>query len=62
MEKKILISVATILIVLASVSTFYDFSKGISGEVVAPGIANVYVIFTALVLIGISVFVIFRKH
>lgn len=61
MNKKILISVAVVVIALASLSTLFEFSQNISGKFVIPVATNVYGILTFLVLIGISLFIIFRK-
>jgi len=55
MNKKILISVAIVLIIIVTISTFLDFSKNISGGVVAPIAINTYAVLTILVLILISV-------
>jgi glucan phosphoethanolaminetransferase (alkaline phosphatase superfamily) len=55
MNKRILISVAAVLIIIVTISTFLDFSKNISGGMVAPIAINIYAVLTALVLILISV-------
>lgn len=61
MNTRILISVAIVLILLASIATFFEFSQNISGKFVAPVATNFYAVLTFLILIGISLFVIFRK-
>ncbi len=61
MKKKILISVAAVLIVLAAISTFVNLSGNISGKTVAPVAVNIYTVLTILVLIGVSVFMVLRK-
>jgi len=55
MNKRILISVAAVLIIVVTISIFLDFSKNISGGMVAPVATSIYAILTAVVLILISV-------
>ncbi len=62
MNKKILISIATISIALATLSTFFELSQNISGKFVAPVAINIYATLTFLVLISVSLFIIFRKN
>lgn len=61
MDKKILISIAFVIIGLASISTFFEFSQNISGKFVAPVATNAYAVLTFLVLVGIALFFVFRK-
>ncbi len=58
MNKKILISVAFVLIVLAAITTFMDFSKHASGNVVLPFMANIYFVLSILALVLVSYFII----
>jgi len=55
MNKWILISIAIVLIIIVTIPTFLDFSKNISGGIVAPVAINIYAVLTILVLILISV-------
>ncbi len=61
MNKKILISVAFVLIVLAAIPTFMDFSKNASGNFVLPFTANTYFVLSILTLVLVSYFLI-RKE
>jgi len=62
MNKKILISIAVIVIGVSAVSTFFEFSQSISGKFVAPVGASAYAVLTFLLLVGVSLLIIFRKR
>jgi hypothetical protein len=62
MNKKILISVAFVLIILASISTFVDFSKNISGNSIIPATANVYFVLSILALVLVSYFLVRKEE
>lgn len=62
MNKKILIPIAVAIIGLAAMSTFFEFSQSISGKFAAPVGASTYAILTFLLLVGISLVIMFRKH
>ena len=62
MNKKILISIAVIVIGVSAVSTFFEFSQSISGKFAAPVGASAYAVLTFLLLVGVSLLIIFRKR
>lgn len=61
MEKKILISIGAVIIALAAVSTFFEFSDNMSGKVVATGPTNTYAILTAVALVTIVAFMFIKN-
>ena len=61
MNKNVLISVAVVLIALAAVSTFFEFSHNVSGKFAVPVATNLYAVLTFLILTGISLFLVLRK-
>lgn len=62
MNKKILIPVAVAIIGLGAISTFFEFSKSISGKFTSPVGTSAYAILTFILLVGISLLVMFRTH
>jgi len=62
MNKKILIPIAVIIIGIAAMSTFFEFSQSISGRFATPVGARSYAILTFILLVGVALLIIFRKH
>lgn len=62
MNKKILISIAVIIIGIAAMSTFFEFSESISGRFATPVGTSAYAILTFILLVGITFLIMFRKH
>ncbi|MEK6909579.1 MAG: hypothetical protein AABW61_00710 [Candidatus Aenigmatarchaeota archaeon] len=62
MNKRILIPIVVVIIGLAAMSTFFEFSQSISGKFATPVGASTYAILTFLLLVGISLLIMFRKH
>lgn len=61
MNKKILISIAAVIIALSAVSMFVNSFQSTSGKIVAPIATNFYIALTVLILIAVSALMVIKK-